>query len=121
VQRRCFQSGSVGRQFTAAAIVMLSEEGRLGLDDPLRRHLPEGPDAWDAITLRHLLTHTSGIPDYADSTLDYRRDYTEDDLPRLGASLPAEAGARAGEVPQDPLVVSDHVGDLDRPAVAGER
>jgi CubicO group peptidase (beta-lactamase class C family) len=94
VQRRCFQSGSVGRQFTAAAIVMLSEEGRLGLDDPLRRHLPEGPDAWDAITLRHPLTHTSGIPDYADSTLDYRRDYTEDD-PIL---VVARRGGRGREV-----------------------
>jgi CubicO group peptidase (beta-lactamase class C family) len=85
-----YQSGSVGKQFTAAAIVMLSEEGKLGLDDPLRRHLPQGPEAWGAVTLRHLLTHTSGIPDYADSTLDYRRDYTEDELVRLAASLPPE-------------------------------
>jgi CubicO group peptidase (beta-lactamase class C family) len=85
-----YQSGSVGKQFTAAAIVLLAEEGRLGLDDPVRRHLPDGPAAWDAITLRHLLTHTSGLPDYADSTLDYRRDYTEDDLLRLAVTLPVE-------------------------------
>ena len=85
-----YQSGSVGKQFTAAAVVMLAEAGRLGLDDPLRRHLPEGPDGWSRITLRHLLTHTSGIPDYTDSTLDYRRDYSEDDLVRLAAALPPE-------------------------------
>ena len=85
-----YQSGSVGKQFTAAAVVLLAEEGRLGLDDPLRRHLPEGPEAWSGITLRHLLTHTSGIPDYADSTLDYRRDYTEDDLVRLAARMAPE-------------------------------
>lgn len=84
-----YQSGSVGKQFTAALIQLLAAEGRLGLDDPIRRYVP-GPRSWDRITIRHLLTHTSGIPDYADSTLDYRRDYTEDDLVRLAATLPVE-------------------------------
>jgi CubicO group peptidase (beta-lactamase class C family) len=83
-----YQSGSVGKQFTAALIVRLADEGRLRLDDPIARWLPEGPPSWRRITVRRLLTHTSGIPDYADSTLDYRRDYTEDDLVRLAASLP---------------------------------
>ena len=80
-----YQSGSVGKQFTAAAVVMLAEKGRLSLDDPISRFLPEGPAAWRRITIRHLLTHTSGIGDYTDSTLDVRRDYTEDDLVRLAA------------------------------------
>ena len=80
-----YQSGSVGKQFTAAAVVMLAEQGRLSLDDPITRFLPEGPAAWRRITVRHLLTHTSGIGDYTDSTLDVRRDYTEDDLVRLAA------------------------------------
>ncbi|HYL22392.1 MAG TPA: serine hydrolase domain-containing protein [Gemmatimonadales bacterium] len=80
-----YQSGSVGKQFTAAAVVMLAEQGRLSLDDPITRFLPEGPAAWRRITIRHLLTHTSGIGDYTDSTLDVRRDYTEDDLVRLAA------------------------------------
>ena len=88
--RTVYQSGSVGKQFTAAAVVMLAEAGTLGLDDPVLRHLPEGPAAWRGITIRHLLTHTSGIPDYTDSTLDYRRDYTEEELVRLAASLPSE-------------------------------
>ncbi|HEV2750917.1 MAG TPA: serine hydrolase domain-containing protein [Gemmatimonadales bacterium] len=80
-----YQSGSVGKQFTAAAVVMLAEQGRLSLDDPITRYLPEGPDGWRRITIRHLLTHTSGIGDYTDSTLDVRRDYTEADMVRLAA------------------------------------
>ncbi|MGH7528660.1 MAG: serine hydrolase domain-containing protein [Gemmatimonadales bacterium] len=82
-----YQSGSLGKQFTAAALVMLAEQGRLRLDDSIRRHLPEGPDSWRGITIRHLLTHTSGIPDYTDSTLDYRREYTEEQLVRLAARM----------------------------------
>jgi CubicO group peptidase (beta-lactamase class C family) len=85
-----YQSGSVGKQFTAAAVVMLAEEGRLGLDDPITKYLPEGGNAWRRLTVRHLLTHTSGIPDYADSTLDYRRAYSEPDLVRLATSLPLQ-------------------------------
>ena len=47
----------------AAAVVMLSEQGRLSLDDPIVRYLPEGSAVWPRVTIRHLLTHTSGIPD----------------------------------------------------------
>jgi CubicO group peptidase (beta-lactamase class C family) len=85
-----YQSGSVGKQFTAAGVVILAEQGHLSLADPITKFLPEGPAAWRAITIRHLLTHTSGIADYTDSTLDVRRDYTEDDLVRLAASKPLE-------------------------------
>jgi CubicO group peptidase (beta-lactamase class C family) len=85
-----YQSGSLGKQFTAAAIVTLAQEGKLGLDDPIRRYFPEGPPAWRAVTVRHLLTHTSGIPDYTDSVVDYRRDYTEDELVAAAARLPVE-------------------------------
>ena len=85
-----YQSGSVGKQFTAAGVVMLAEQGRLSLDDSIRRYLPEGPATWHGITIRHLLTHTSGIGDYTDTTLDTRRDYTEADLVRLAASKPLE-------------------------------
>ncbi len=83
-----YQSGSVGKQFTATAVVMLAEQGKLSLDDPITRFLPEGPPAWRTITIRHLLTHTSGIPDYADSTMDWRRDYSEDELVPLVARRP---------------------------------
>jgi CubicO group peptidase (beta-lactamase class C family) len=56
----------VSKQFTAACILLLMEEGRLRLDDPLARWLPSLPSATSAVTLRHLLTHTSGIIDYED-------------------------------------------------------
>ena len=85
-----YQSGSVGKQFTAAAIVMLAEQGRLALDDSITRFLPDGPATWRGITIRHLLTHTSGIADYTDSTLDTRRDYTEAELVQLAAKPPLE-------------------------------
>jgi CubicO group peptidase (beta-lactamase class C family) len=57
---------SITKQFTAAAILMLVEEGKLSLDDRISRYLPDTPAAWSEITLRHLLTHTSGIRDYTD-------------------------------------------------------
>jgi CubicO group peptidase (beta-lactamase class C family) len=85
--RTVYQSGSLGKQFTAALVLQLADSGRLGLDDPIRRHLTEGPPGWDSIAVRHLLTHTSGIPDYTDSVVDLRRDYTEDELVRVVAGL----------------------------------
>ena len=59
-----FQIASVSKQFTAAAILKLAEEGKLAVDDPVRRFIPELDGRFDPITLRHLLTHTSGVPDY---------------------------------------------------------
>jgi CubicO group peptidase (beta-lactamase class C family) len=59
-----FEAGSVSKQFTAAAIVLLAQQGRLSLDDDVRRHVPELPDYGATITLRHLLTHTSGLRDW---------------------------------------------------------
>lgn len=85
-----YQSGSMGKQFTAAAVVMLAEQGRLSLEDTITRYLPEGPPSWRGITIRHLLTHTSGVAEYTDSTLDLRRDYTEDDLVHLAARRPLD-------------------------------
>ncbi len=85
-----YQSGSVGKQFTAAAVAMLSQQGRFELDDPVTRWLKEGAGRWDSITIRHLLTHTSGIGEYTDSTFDYRKDYTEDQLVSFAASRPLD-------------------------------
>ena len=61
-----YRLASITKQFTAAAILLLAEDGRLRLDDPARRWLPSLPVATDAITIRHLLTHTSGLVDYED-------------------------------------------------------
>ncbi len=59
-----FRLGSVTKQFTAAAILILEERGRLSIDDPVKTHMPDAPAAWDKITIRHLLNHTSGIPNF---------------------------------------------------------
>jgi CubicO group peptidase (beta-lactamase class C family) len=59
-----FESGSVAKQFTAAAIVLLQQDGKLSLDDPVRKYIPELPDYGVPLTIRHLLNHTSGIRDW---------------------------------------------------------
>jgi CubicO group peptidase (beta-lactamase class C family) len=82
-----FQSGSVSKQFTAAAIMLLEEQGKLHLDDPIARYLPRTKARWGSITVRHLLTHTSGIPDYEDE-VDTRRDYSEHELAEFVGRLP---------------------------------
>jgi CubicO group peptidase (beta-lactamase class C family) len=59
-----FESGSVAKQFTAAALVLLEQDGKLKLDDDIRKYLPEVPSfGGQKITIRHLLTHTSGLRD----------------------------------------------------------
>ena len=74
-----FQSGSVGKQFTATAVMMLVEEGKIGLDEKIGKYLTNVPASWANIKVRHLLTHTSGLGDYP-SDFDLRRDYTQDEL-----------------------------------------
>jgi CubicO group peptidase (beta-lactamase class C family) len=59
-----FRLGSVTKQFTAASILLLQERGKLGLSDPVKKHMPDAPAAWDKVTIFHLLTHTSGIPSF---------------------------------------------------------
>ncbi len=92
VAESVYEVASLTKQFVAVAMLLLAQDGKLSLDDPVSRHLPEAPPAWEKITLRHLLTHTSGIPDYDDAgqPLDPRRDYTEDELVKLAGKLPAK-------------------------------
>jgi CubicO group peptidase (beta-lactamase class C family) len=82
-----FQSGSVGKQFTATAIMMLVEERKLSLDDPLTKFIPDAPQAWKNVKIRHLLSHTGGFTDYP-KTFDFRRDYTEDELLKIVEAQP---------------------------------
>lgn len=56
-----FEIGSVSKQFIATGIVLLARDGKLGFDDPVRKFIPEAPESWQPITIRHLLTHTSGL------------------------------------------------------------
>jgi CubicO group peptidase (beta-lactamase class C family) len=60
-----FDIGSTSKQFTAAALILLQQQGKLSLDDDVRKHIPELPDYGKTITIRHLLNHTSGLKDYA--------------------------------------------------------
>lgn len=82
-----FQSGSVGKQFTATAVMMLVEAGKVSLSDPITRYFPDAPPSWRLITVRHLLTHTGGTTDYPDN-FDFRKDYTEDDLLKAAEAIP---------------------------------
>src|ERR1039457_4806658 len=59
-----FRLGSVTKQFTAASILLLEERGKLKTDDLVKKLMPDTPAAWDKITIYHLLTHTSGIPNF---------------------------------------------------------
>jgi len=59
-----FRLASVTKQFTAAAVLLLAQDGRLTLDDPVRKWLPSLPDAARGVTIRQLLSHTSGLIDY---------------------------------------------------------
>ena len=63
-----FRIGSITKQFTAASILLLEERGKLSTADPIKKHIPDAPAAWDAITIHHLLTHTSGIPNFTSLT-----------------------------------------------------
>ncbi len=56
-----FESGSVAKQFTAAAVILLSQDGKLSLDDPVRKYVPELPDFGTPIRIRNFLNHTSGL------------------------------------------------------------
>ena len=59
-----FEAGSVSKQFTAAAILLLAADGKLSIDDPVRKYIPELPDYGPPLTIRHMLNHTSGLRDW---------------------------------------------------------
>jgi CubicO group peptidase (beta-lactamase class C family) len=82
-----FQSGSVGKQFTATAVMMLVEEGKIKLDDPITNYFKDAPAAWRKVTTRELLSHTAGFTDYPEK-FDFRKDYTEADLLKIVEGIP---------------------------------
>ena len=59
-----FRLGSLTKQFTAASILLLEERGKLKIDDPVSKYMPDAPAAWSKITIYNVLTHTSGIPSF---------------------------------------------------------
>jgi CubicO group peptidase (beta-lactamase class C family) len=72
-----FYAGSVSKQFVATSILLLEEQGKLSLDDDVRRYVPELPDYGATITLRHLIHHTSGLRDYLDLWVLSGRNYLD--------------------------------------------
>jgi len=85
-----FQSGSMGKQFTASAVMLLVQEGKLQLNDKVSKYLDGTPESWKDITIRHLLTHTSGIKNYSQKDLNFRLDYTEDELLKKAETFPLD-------------------------------
>ena len=82
-----FQSGSVGKQFTATAVMMLVEENKIGLEDPLSKFFPDAPAAWKQVTVRELLSHTAGFTDYP-KNFNFRKDYTEAEVLKIVEGIP---------------------------------
>jgi CubicO group peptidase (beta-lactamase class C family) len=82
-----FQSGSMGKQFTATAVMMLVEEGKIALDDPISKYIQGAPASWNQVTIRELLSHTAGFTDYPDK-FDFRRDYAEAQLLKMVEGIP---------------------------------
>ncbi|HEY8052512.1 MAG TPA: serine hydrolase domain-containing protein [Steroidobacteraceae bacterium] len=88
-----FQTGSLGKQFTATAVLLLVERGQLALEDPIGKYLPAGPPEWSSITVRELLDHTSGIHDSEEDggeVFDLRREYSDDEIIRVAHSYPLD-------------------------------
>lgn len=63
---KLFDIASTSKQFTAFCILLLEEQGKLSIEDKIRKYIPELPDCYDPILIKHLLTHTSGIRDHCD-------------------------------------------------------
>jgi len=88
-----FRLGSITKQFTAASILLLQERGKLSIDDPVSKYMPDAPAAWSKITIYNVLTHTSGIPSFTGFP-DYRTTEWKD-------TNPTELVARFRDKPLD--------------------
>jgi CubicO group peptidase (beta-lactamase class C family) len=88
-----YRLGSISKQFTAMAILMLQAQGKLTVQDPICRYISECPEMWQDITIHHLLTHTSGIPDF--------RDFADFETTKATPSSPLQTMARFNDSPLD--------------------
>jgi len=91
------QSGSVGKQFISAAIMMLVEENKISLDDSVTKYFPDAPATWKPVLIRNLLSHTSGLAEYEtperagpNGPFYLRLDFTEDELAKKIEALPMD-------------------------------
>ncbi len=87
-----FEIGSISKQFVVAAAMMQVEEGKLDLNDPIHKYLPNLPSDWTGITVKQLFNHTSGIPDYEEIyTYDiYRLRVTPEDVIKIANGRPMD-------------------------------
>lgn len=86
-----YEIASLTKQFTAAAVMLLVEEGKVNLDAPAAKYLENLPEKWRAVTVRQLLNHTSGIKNYtAIATLDPKKEYAPKELLETVAAEPLE-------------------------------
>ncbi|TCS05927.1 serine hydrolase [Caulobacter sp. BK020] len=89
-----FRLGSITKQFTATAILQLAEQGKLAVDDPISKHYADAPPTWAKVTLKHLLTHTSGIPSYTGLPKFFetssKQPLTPDGIIKLTRDMPLE-------------------------------
>ncbi len=95
-----YEIGSMTKQFTATAIMMLAEEGKVSLDDPVTKYFPAAPETWQHITVRHLLNHTSGIQNHVavpeflnlfQTNIEFQPSLTRAELIKLFFKLPLES------------------------------
>lgn len=85
-----YEIGSISKQFASEAVMLLVEEGKIGLDDPINKYLPaNAPETWRKITVRDLLNHTSGLKDWTEvKEFSYRREYTPEEFIDLVKPFP---------------------------------
>ena len=92
-----FQSGSVGKQFVSAAVMMLVEEGKVSLDDSITKYFSDAPASWKPILIKNMLSHTSGLAEYEtdartgpNGPFYLRLDFTEAQLQKKIEALPID-------------------------------
>jgi D-alanyl-D-alanine carboxypeptidase len=91
-ERTVYEIGSISKQFAANAVLLLVEDGKVKLDDPISKYLDRTPAAWTAITVRHVLTHTAGLADFDTGNIgfSYRREYTANEFVDLLGKQPLQ-------------------------------
>jgi D-alanyl-D-alanine carboxypeptidase len=90
-QETVFEVGSITKQFTTAGILLLQQDGKLSVEDKISRHLKHVPDSWTNITVRHLMSHTSGLKSYTGlDGFELRRHLTQEQFIKLIGTQPLE-------------------------------
>lgn len=96
-EKTAFAIFSITKTFTAVATMLLVEDHKIALEDAITKHLSGLPAKWNAVTIRHLLTHTSGLPDICEALPDpcaTSTDYTQEQIVKIVANLPEKFAAR---------------------------